>query len=146
MSIDALGFCLHVSRAHASMTLKLDEDLGAFHGLNYGDFTLLHLLVQSKDGRMAMADLAHMLGLSMSGLIRKMITLEKIGLAERVAAPGEDGRRFAAIRSGGRQLAQEARITVEAICAKALRPLDPKRLPEIDAALLALCGQDASHT
>ena len=77
MSIDPLDLCLNIGRAHASLNLKLHEDLGAFHGLDYEDFTLLHRLLCAEDGRMAMADLARSLGLPISALIRKMVLLEK---------------------------------------------------------------------
>lgn len=145
MSIDALCFCLGIGRAHAALTLKLDEDLGAFHGLNYEDFTLLYLLQQGDDGRMPMPDLARALGLPMSALIRKMLLLEKTGLAERVAGPNGDSRRHAAIRRGGRILMQAAATTVEAICADAVKSLNPQRLPDIHAALQALYQDDTPH-
>jgi DNA-binding MarR family transcriptional regulator len=142
---DALGFCLAVSRAHASLSLRLDEDLGAFHGLNYDDFLLLHLLLRADKRRMPMADLARTLGLPMSALIRKMVLLEKTGLAERIAGPDGDSRRHAALRGGGRQLMQAAVTTVEAICADTVKSLDPQRLPDIHAALLAMCHHDTPH-
>lgn len=145
MTVDALGFCLGIGRAHASLSLRLEEDLGAFHGLDFGDFMLLHGLLDAHDGRMRMTDLAHLLGLSLSALTRKMVMLEKTGLAERVAVPGEESRRHAAIRTGGRRLMQDAITTVDAICEKAVQALDPDRLPEIHAAMQALCGGDAPH-
>src|SRR4051794_19317026 len=130
MSTDALGFCLDLGRAHASLRLKLNEDLGAFHGLDYEDFTLLHLLLRTGNGRMPMTELAHMLGLPMSALIRKMVLLEKTGLAERWAGPEGAPRRHAAIRGGGKQLMQSALTTAEAICADAVKSLDAQRLPD----------------
>ncbi|MBT2334463.1 AsnC family transcriptional regulator [Variovorax paradoxus] len=145
MTVDALGLCLNVSRAHASLKLKLHEDLGAFHGLEYEDFTLLHLLLRADDGRMPMADLAHALGLPVSALMRKMVLLEKTGLAERMAESNGDCRRHAAIRPGGTKLMQGAITTVEAVCADAVKSLDPAHLPSLDAALRALCRNDAPH-
>jgi DNA-binding MarR family transcriptional regulator len=145
MTVDALDFCLSIGRAHASLNLKLQENLGAFHGLNYEDFTLLHLLLRAEGGRMAMTDLARSLGLPMSALIRKMVLLEKTGLAERTAGAHEDNRRHATIRPGGRKLMQAAVTTVEAICADAVKSLAPESLPHINAALLALCLDDTPH-
>jgi DNA-binding MarR family transcriptional regulator len=143
-TVDALGLCLNVSRAHASLNLKLHEDLGAFHGLNYEDFTLLYLLLRAEGGRMAMADLSRALGLPMSALIRKMVLLEKTGLTERTAGSNEDDRRHAAIRPGGKKLMQAAVTTVEAICADAVKSLAPQSLPQLNAALLALCHGDTT--
>ena len=144
MTVDALDFCLTVSRAHASLNLKLREHLGAFHGLDYEDFTLLHLLLRAEGGRMPMADLSRALGLPMSALLRKMVLLEKTGLAERTADANEDNRRHASLRPGGRKLMQAAVTTALAICADAVKSLDPESLPQIHAALLALCIEDTA--
>ena len=138
MSTDPLDLCLNIGRAHASLNLKLQEELGAFHGLDYGDFTLLHRLLSAEGGCVSAADLARSLGLSVSALIRKMVLLEKSGLAERTAGLNGDGL-HATIRPGGRKLMQAAVTTVEAICADAVKSLAPESLPQINAALLALC-------
>lgn len=138
MTVDALDFCLAVSRAHASLNLKLQDNLGAFHGLDYEDFRLLHLLLRADGGRVPMTGLSRALGLPMSALLRKMVLLEKTGLAERTAGANEDNRRHATLRPGGRKLMQAAVTTVEAICADAVKSLDPESLPQLHAALLAL--------
>lgn len=143
--IDALDFCLTLGRAHAQLDLRLDEDLGAFHGLNFSDFTLLHLLLGAHDTRLPLDRLAHTLGLPMSALIRRMVLLEKTGLAERVAGPGADPRRHAALRPGGRQLVQGAVATVEAHCRQALRPIAVERLLDARQVLRALCGDNELH-
>ena len=138
MSTDALAFCLDLGRAHASLTLKLDDDLGAFHGLNFADFTLLYMLLRAEQGRMPMVELARTLGLSMSALIRKMVLLEKTGLAERVEGSGNDTRRHAALRSGGRQLVRDAVTTGEAHCKEAVRCVDQRQLADAHELLRAL--------
>ena len=138
MSIDPLDLCLNIGRAQASLNLKLQEQLGAFHGLDCEDFTLLHRLLGAEGGCMPAADLARSLGLPMSALIRKMVLLEKSGLAERTAGANGNGR-HAAIRPGGRKLMQAAVTTAEALCAEAVKSLAPESLPQLNAALLALC-------
>ncbi len=144
MSIDPLDLCLNIGRAHASLNLKLQEHLGAFHGLDYEDFTLLHRLLGAEGGRMPAAELARSLGLPVSALIRKMVLLEKTGLAERTAGANGSGR-HAAIRPGGRKLMQAAVTTADAICADAVKSLSPQSLPQINAALLALCRDDTRY-
>ncbi|WP_369656126.1 AsnC family transcriptional regulator [Variovorax sp. V213] len=136
--------CLNIGRAHACLNLKLQEELGAFHGLNYEDFTLLHRLLGAEGGCMPAADLARSLGLPISALIRKMVLLEKTGLAERTAGTDGDGL-HAAIRPGGRKLMQAAVTTVEAICADAVKSLAPEGLSQINVALLALCHDDTPY-
>lgn len=144
MSIDPLTLCLNIGRAHASLNLKLQEELGAFHGLSYEDFTLLHRLLSAEGGCMPAAELARSLGLPVSALIRKMVLLEKSGLAERTAGANGGGR-HATIRPGGRKLMQAAITTAEAICANAVKSLAPQSLPPINVALLALCDDDTPY-
>lgn len=144
MSIDPLDLCLNIGRAHASLNLKLQEELGAFHGLDYEDFTLLHRLLCAEGGCMSAADLARSLGLSISTLIRKMVLLEKSGLAERTAGANGGGL-HATIRPGGRKLMQAAVTTAEAICADAVKSLAPESLSQINVALLALCHDDTPY-
>jgi DNA-binding MarR family transcriptional regulator len=145
MTVDALGLCLNISRVHASLNMKLHEDLGAFHGLDYEDFTLLYALLHADGGRMPMAGLSRALGLPMPALIRKMLLLEKTGLAERTRGANEDNCRHATIRPGGKKLMQAAVTTVEAICAETVKSLPPQSLPQINAALLALCRDDTQN-
>ncbi|WP_260590458.1 hypothetical protein [Variovorax sp. DXTD-1] len=71
MSIAPLDLFLNIGRAHASLNLKLQEELGAFHGLDYEDVTLLHRLLSAEDGCVSAADLARSLGLSISAWLRK---------------------------------------------------------------------------
>lgn len=139
---DPLDFCLALGRAHASLSLRLEADLGAFHGLSFADFTLLCLLMHAEDGRMPMERLARDLGLAMSALVRKLVLLEKTGLAERVPGPGADICGHAALRAGGRQLMQSAVATVEAHCRQALRPVDPGRLSTAHQVLRALWNDE----
>ncbi len=145
---DALEFCLTLARAHASLSQRLDEDLGAFHGLNFSDFTLLCQLMRADRGRMPMERLARALGLSMSALVRRLAPLEKTGLVERLASPAGDPRRHAALRSGGRQLMQGALATAKAHCLDAMQATDPQRLHDICTArqiLLTLCADNEAH-
>lgn len=144
-AIDALDFCLTLGRAHAQLELRLDADLGAFHGLDFSDFTLLHLLMGAHDNRLPMDRLARTLGVPMSALIRRLVLLEKTGLAERVAGPDADPRRHAALRPGGRQLLQGAVATVEAHCREALRPIAVERLHGARQVLRAMCGGNELH-
>lgn len=142
---DALDFCLALGRAHASLSLRLSDDLGAFHGLDFSDFTLLCVLMRAHETRMPMERLARTLGLPMSALMRRLVQLEKTGLAERVAGPEADPRRHAALRPGGRQLVQAALTTVEAHCLDALRPAAPGQLAGALQVLQALCAHNEPH-
>lgn len=43
-----LDLCLAIQRAHASLRLKLDDELGIYHGISFSDFVLLDILAQKK--------------------------------------------------------------------------------------------------
>jgi DNA-binding MarR family transcriptional regulator len=144
----ALGFCLALGRAHASLGLRLGDDLGAFHGLDFSDFTLLLRAEGAGMPRVPLVplvDLARTLGLPMSALMRRMVLLEKTGLAERVPGPAADPRRHAALRPGGRQLAQTALLTVEAHCKAFVQPVAHGRLQSAHEVLATLIGDNELH-
>lgn len=144
----ALDFCLALGRAHASLGLRLGDDLGAFHGLDFSDFTLLNVLLRAEGAGMPLVPLvalARTLGLPMSTLMRRMVLLEKTGLAERVPGPAADPRRHAALRPGGRQLAQTALLTVEAHCKAFVQPVAHGRLQAAHEVLATLIGDNELH-
>ena len=68
----------------------LEADL-APHGLTFGDYEVLVTLSEADDGRLRMCDLADGLGLSPSGLTRRLDGLVKAGYVAR--RPSVDDRR-----------------------------------------------------
>ena len=100
--------------AHAAMRVRLDEELGNWHGLSWEDFVLLAEL-DAGDGNVDAAALATRLGLGRSALLLRLLPLEKIGLVAREA--NAERARCVALRAGGRRLVREARATAEAACA-----------------------------
>lgn len=81
-----LDFCLALHRAHAIMQLKLDDDLGTYHGISFGDFALLNCLAQADSARLSISTLALPLGQPQSAVLRQLIALEKIGLVRAAHA------------------------------------------------------------
>lgn len=121
MKAAALRTCLALDRAHASLRLKLDDSLGTRHGLGWRDFTLLAVLAAAHEDRVPLGELARPLGLPLSGVVRQLAPLEKLGLLRREG--GDAAPRVVALRPGGRRLWQEARETAAEICAAALAEL-----------------------
>jgi DNA-binding MarR family transcriptional regulator len=139
MTIDALDLCLKLSQAHASLNLKLDDDLGTFHGLGWNDFILLRLLSRSDGGRSAVADLVRPMGLQLSAVTRQLVLMEKTGWIQREGAATGGGRGHVVLRPAGRRLLDEALETAGAVCAGAISELPPESLRSVDAALSVLC-------
>lgn len=142
MSTDAIDFCLRISLAHSSLALKLDAELGTFHGISLADFMLLSLLAQAEDGRMAVARLQRPMGMQLSAVVRELVRLEKMGWVQRETA-AHDGRRIVLIRPVAMRLLNEARSTADAVCAGAVRGLSREVRAQAEAALSHICGATA---
>lgn len=128
-----LGFCLALHRAHASLQLKLDDELGIHHGISFNDFALLNLLAQADGGRVSIPELVRPLGQPQSSVLRQLILLEKIGLVVR---EGANGDRLAVLRPAGRALVNAARETADSICTEAVEAIAPAVVTTVSAALI----------
>ena len=130
-----LGFCLALHRAHASLQLKLDDELGIHHGISFNDFALLNLLAQADGGRVSIPELVRPMGQPQSAVLRQLILLEKIGLVVR---EGANGDRQAVLRPAGSALVHVARATADSICTEAVASIAPAVLTTVSAALVTL--------
>ncbi len=130
-----LAFCLALHRAHASVQLKLDDELGIHHGIGFNDFALLNLLEQADGARVSIADLVRPLGQPQSSVLRQLIVLEKIGLVVR---EGAHGLRQAVLRPAGRALVNAARETADGVCTEAVESIAPAALAMVSSALVTL--------
>lgn len=130
-----LDFCLALHRAHASLQLKLDDELGIHHGISFTDFALLNLLAQADGGRVNIPELVRPLGQPQSSVLRQLIVLEKIGLVVR---EGANGFRQAVLRPVGRALVNAARETADSICTEAVESIVPATVEMVSAALETL--------
>lgn len=130
-----LGFCLALHRAHASLQLKLDDELGIHHGISFNDFALLNLLAQADGGRVNIPELVRPMGQPQSAVLRQLILLEKIGLVVR---EGANGDRQAVLRPAGRALVNAARETADSICTEAVESIAPAVVATVSAALVTL--------
>ena len=115
MSAQALQLGTALWRAQASLQQRLDERLGEWHGLNFGDYQLLQALDSQPHG-LSLSALASRLLQAPASTLRQLLPLEKTGLLERSA-----GQVW--LRSVGRQLLAEARLSTQDIYAKALKGL-----------------------
>ena len=130
-----LDFCLALNRAHASLQLKLDDELGIHHGISFSDFALLNLLAQADGGRVNIPELVRPMGKPQSAVLRQLIVLEKIGLVVR---DGANGLRQAVLRPVGRALVNAARETADSICTEAVESIDSAVVATVSAAMVSL--------
>lgn len=135
-----LDFCLALHHAHASLQLKLDDELGTYHGISFDDFALLNLLAQADGGRVSIRELVRPLGQPQSAVLRQLIVLEKIGLVVR---DGTNELRQVALRPAGRSLVNSARETADSICTEAVESITPVVVATISAAMVRLAHTPA---
>lgn len=135
MNTNGLELCLALNLAHAGLRLRLDDELGTFHGIDFKDFALLHQLAQAKDCRATLRELVRPLGMPRSALLRQLLVLEKIGL---VARDGEGNQRAAVLRPAGRAVVDAARETIRHIAAQATTSLSPRAIAAAHASLVTL--------
>jgi DNA-binding MarR family transcriptional regulator len=130
-----LDFCLALHRAYASLQLKLDNELGLYHGISFNDFALLNLLAQADGDRVNIPELVRPIGQPQSAVLRQLILLEKIGLVVR---EGANGDRQAVLRPAGRSLVNAACETAGNICTEAVESIVPTAVVMVSAALATL--------
>ncbi|CAB4883015.1 unannotated protein [freshwater metagenome] len=78
------------------------------HGLSLGDYEVLVILSESVDGRLRMCDLSNELGLSPSGLTRRLDGLVKADYVARTQGTSDRRVMYASITSEGRHALQRA--------------------------------------
>ncbi len=115
MSAQALPLGAAMWRAQAALQQRLDERLGEWHGLSFGDYQMLQALDSEPNG-LSLSALASRLLQAPASTLRQLLPLEKTGLLERSAGQVR-------LRSVGRQLLAEARLSTQDIYAKALKAL-----------------------
>lgn len=142
MITDPMELCLGISLAHANLALKLDAELGTFHGISLGDFILLRLLAGSVDGRLAVAELQRPMGMQLSTVTRELVRLEKMGLVHREST-ADNARRIVLIRPVAMRLVNEALITTQAVCANAVQGLSLEAQSHAAAVLSHISGSTA---
>jgi DNA-binding MarR family transcriptional regulator len=133
----SLDFCLRLTRAHATLTRRLDNALSGLHGLSFGDFLILYHLGRAPGKRLRRIDLAERMGLTASGVTRSLLPLEKVGLVERQADPRDARVGYAGLTDSGQQLLAHALVSVEPVSQEATRAVPAEQMQP----LLSLMGQ-----
>jgi len=97
--------CLHVQRAARALARRFDE---AFRpvGITHGQFSLLMSLNRPQPARMR--DVASLLAMDRTTLTANLKPLERRGLVEVAADPGDRRGRLLVLTDGGRGLLAEA--------------------------------------
>jgi DNA-binding MarR family transcriptional regulator len=111
----SIEFCLHLSRAWATLSRRLDGALGSHHGISFVDFHLLLQLQRAPGGRSRPVDLAFNVKLTASGVARSLRSLERIGLVTRQSDPRDARVAYALITSAGNDLVAHATVVLDEV-------------------------------
>jgi DNA-binding MarR family transcriptional regulator len=142
----SLEFCLRLSRAHATLTRRLDNSLSSLHGLSFVDFTILYYLDRAAGAKLRRIDLAERLGMTASGVTRTLLPLEKLGLVSRKPDPRDARVGFAALTDAGRRLFKYALDSIEPLAQEATQSMTAEQLDTLLSPLAQLAGMNLSNS
>ena len=94
-----------------ALTRELDAELERRHGLGLSGLELLGRLAAADEGRLRLSELAERASLSLSRVSRIVDGLERRGLVERRACPGDGRAVHATLTDAGLDLLREAQET-----------------------------------
>ena len=135
-----LEVCLGLARAHAVLRRRFEAELGAVHGIAFGELVLMWELGQADGGRLARMELARRLGTTASGVTRQVLPLERVGLVAREPDFTDIRGGSVALTDAGRERLAEALATAEHIARELLAGLDADELRAMSKFLGRLAG------
>ena len=141
----SLEFFFRLSRAYSTLTRRLDNSLGSFHGLSFADYMLLSSLGRAPGTRLRRVDLAERLGLTASGVTRALIPLEKIGLVKRQPDPRDARIGYAVLTPAGAKLLASATESAAMVSDVALQAVPARQLEAFSTLLGQLAGINATN-
>lgn len=142
----ALEFCIRLSRAHATVTRRLDNVLSGLHGLSFSDFMILLYLERAPGAKLRRVDLAERLGLTASSITRSLLPLEKLGLVLRQSDPRDARVGYATLTDSGRQLLSYAMTSVRSIAQDSTEPVPAEQIKSVSVLLGRLAGMNSSNS
>jgi len=145
VSSPSLEFCLRMTRAHATLTRRLDNALSGLHGLSFGDFMILYYLGRAPETKLRRIDLAERLGVTASAVTRNLLPLEKLGLVSRQHDPRDARVGYASLTAVGRRLLNDALVSVEPIAQEATQPVSADQIDAFSCLLGQLAGINLSN-
>lgn len=102
---------VHLLRAHAGLTRRMDAALQAKHGLTLRDYDVLVQLAAADGRRLRRVDIAERVMLTQSGLTRLLEGLERAGLVAREVCASDRRVAYARLTDAGSVKFHEAAET-----------------------------------
>ena len=95
------------------ITRRLDNSLGAIHGIGLTEYMVLQQLAQSPTGALRRIDLADAVERTASGITRMLRPMEKIGLVEKDVSERDARVSLVRVTPAGQRVYEEASETVK---------------------------------
>jgi DNA-binding MarR family transcriptional regulator len=111
LSEQTLAAWVAILRAHASVTRRLNAELGDAHGLTINDFEVLMLLARAPEKHLRRTDLATSVQLTPSGITRLLKGLESNGLVASFHCQSDGRVTWTALTDKGSEMLEAARAT-----------------------------------
>lgn len=121
-----------------SFSNKLDNILGAIHGLGFSEYMVLNILANAPKEMMRRIDIANELGRTASGITRLLIPMEKTGLVEKESSERDARVSLVKMTDSGKKIFEDATITVNERCKKLLNNLNDDSVDELLKLMTAL--------
>src|SRR6186713_1841645 len=110
----SLKLIMNLSKAHVLTARRMEQRLSA-HGLDFSDFSILLILNYTPEHKIRRVDLAEKIGLTVSGVTRMLIPLEKIGLVKREAYERDARKSYVSLTDTGKRVYLEALVSADLV-------------------------------
>ncbi len=100
-------------RKTADVSRKLDNSLGAVHGIGLTEYMVLDILAQAPQGALRRIDLAEELGRTASGVTRLLKPMEKIGLVSKASSERDARVSLVQITAAGETIYSDATASLK---------------------------------
>lgn len=124
----------------AQLGERIDNSLGAVHGIAFIEFMVLHQLAAAPDGAMRRVDLARAVSRSASGVTRLLRPMEKIGLVAKGESQRDARVSLVQLTAAGRERYKDASATMERLGERLTDRLDAPGVAGVMHALADLAA------
>jgi DNA-binding MarR family transcriptional regulator len=107
---------------------KLDNNLGAIHGIGLTEYMVLFSLVNAPNKSLRRIDLAESVERTASGITRMLMPMEKIGLIEKETSPRDARASLVRITLAGEEIFRNASVTLDQQSEQLLQRLDARKI------------------
>jgi len=118
-----IDFITNLTTVHTIINKRLDNSLGAIHGISFTEYLILSNINNSHNETIRRIDLATSIGLTASGITRSLNPLEKIGLITKEANTRDARVSLVRLTVSGKKIFEESTVTLNTAVKKLFKDL-----------------------